>query len=777
MPCDKIQAMRHFACVLLSLCLCLATRAAAAQDADIEFFEKKIRPALVIHCYACHSHDAKKHRGGLYLDSREGLLTGGASGPAIVPGKPGASLLIKAVRHTAGELKMPKDGKLAPEIVTDLVKWVAMGAPDPRLAVARPTRKRDEIDIEAGRKFWAFQPPKLPALPAVQDAAWAEGVIDRLILAKLESAGVRPVAEADRPTLIRRAYYALIGLPPTPAQMAAFLNDGAPDAFARVIDGLLASPHFGERWGRHWLDVARFSESSGGGRTLLFKEAWRYRDYVVRSFNQDKPYDRFLIEQIAGDLLPYLTPEQRHDFLVATGFLTLGPTNYERQDKPTLEMDVIDEQLDTIGKSMLGMTIGCARCHDHKFDPIPTKDYYALAGIFKSTKTLIHDNVSRWIEKPLPLPPALSAQGKAHDATVAALKKQIAAARANKLPTSLKELEAQLKQVQATAPYRPVAMTVEDADRVADCRVCVRGNVHTRGETVKRGFLQVATIGVPPAIPAGESGRRQLGQWIASKDNPLTARVMANRVWHHLFGAGLVHTVDNFGNTGERPSHPELLDYLALRFVEQGWSVKKLIREVMLSRTYRLSSGANPQAAAIDPDNRLIARMNRRRLDAEAIRDTMLAVAGKLDRTSGGPTVKPGTKAERDYVFDDARRSVYTPVFRNRLPELFEAFDFPDPNMVLGKRNVSTVSPQALFLMNSPFVMAQARAAAQQALAWPGTDATRLRTAYRTALGRPPTPRERELAIQYLQATPDRLAGWAQLYQVLFACVDFRYVN
>jgi Protein of unknown function (DUF1553)/Protein of unknown function (DUF1549)/Planctomycete cytochrome C len=771
--------MRQLACCLLSLTLCLMGRTVAAQEVGTEFFEKKIRPVLIEHCYKCHSHQAKRPnpRGGLYLDSKAGMLEGGATGPAIVPGKPNESLLILAVRHTAGELKMPKNGKLAPEIVTDLEKWVAMGAPDPRVATAKPERKRDEIDIEEGRKFWAFQPPKRPNLPAVRDAAWADGTIDRLILAGLEEKDVRPVADADRPTLIRRAYYSLIGLPPTPEEVDAFVKDPSPDAFARVVDGLLASPHFGERWGRHWLDVARFSESSGGGRTLLFKEAWRYRDYVIRSFNLDKPYDQFLMEQVAGDLLPYLTPEQRYDFLVATGYLTLGPTNYERQDKPTLEMDVIDEQLDTIGKSMLGMTIGCARCHDHKFDPIPTKDYYALAGIFKSTRTLIHDNVSRWVEQLLPLPPALEAPCKLHDAAVATLTKQIDLARKAKPATAVKELETQLKQLQAAAPNRPMAMTVAEAEKTGDFHVCVRGDVRSKGAMVKRGFLQVATVGTPPAIAPGESGRRQLALWIASRDNPLTARVMANRVWHHLFGAGLVRTVDNFGSTGERPSHPELLDYLALRFVEQGWSVKKLIREIMLSRAYRLSSGPNPQAAAIDPDNRLVWRMNRRRLDAEALRDTMLVVAGKLDRSGGGPSVKPGTKAERDYVFDDVRRSVYTPIFRNRLLELFEAFDFPDPNTVLGKRNVSTVATQALYLMNSPFVLAQARAAAQKALAQQGVDSDRLDTAYRTAIGRLPTPRERELAIAYLRQTPERVAGWERLFQVLFACVDFRYLE
>ncbi len=759
---------------------------AVGQDAGITFFETKVRPVLVEHCYSCHSHQAKKHRGGLYLDSKAGLLEGGDSGPAIVPGKAADSLLIKAMRHTAGDVKMPPDRKLSADVIADLEKWIALGAPDPRTGAPGKVVGRG-IDIEEGRKFWAFQPPKLPAVPAVSDAAWPEGTIDCFLLAALEAKDVRPVEDADRPTLIRRAYYALTGLPPSPADIDAFVQDDSPDAFARVVDRLLASPHFGERWGRHWLDLARYSESSGGGRSLLFKEAWRYRDYVITSFNLDRPYDRFIVEQIAGDLLPYFTPEQRRDFLVATGFLTLGPTNYERQDKPTLEMDVIDEQIDAIGKSMLGMTVGCARCHDHKFDPIPTRDYYALAGIFKSTRTLIHDNVSRWVETPLPAAPAVERQVKQHAAAVDGLAKRVIEARKAKPGSAeLKRLEDELKRLRAAAPYRPMAMSVQDAEKVGDFYVCVRGVVSNRGEKVRRGFLQVATIGTPPAISEGESGRRQLAEWIASPANPLTARVMANRVWHHLFGAGLVRTVDNFGATGDRPSHPELLDYLAVRFVQQGWSVKKLIREIMLSHAYRLAAGSADAAvakhnAAIDPENRLVWRMNRRRLEAETIRDTMLLVAGKLDRAAGGPAVRKGTTAERDYVFDDVRRSVYTPVFRNRLMELFEVFDFADPNLVTGKRNVSTVSTQALFLLNSPWVMEQARAAARRTLAEPGPDAARLERAYRTALGRPPTPRERDLALMYLReaadAAADAAAGWERLYQVLFACVDFRYVN
>jgi hypothetical protein len=760
------------------LCLLVLAPTAAGQDAGLDFFEKRVRPVLVEHCYPCHSHQAKKHRGGLYLDSKAGILAGGDSGPAVVPGKPDQSLLIKALRHTAGELKMPPERALPPETVGGLEKWIAMGAPDPRNSLPSAADKHGPLDIAAGRHFWAYQPPRPQQQPTVKNAVWVEGIIDRFILARLEDKSVRPIEDADRATLIRRAYFAVIGLPPTPAQIDTFVNDRSPDAFARIIDGLLASPHFGEKWGRHWLDVARFSESSGGGRSLLFKEAWRYRDYVIASFNRDTPYDRFVIEQIAGDLLPYLTPEQRYDFLVATGFLALGPTNYERQDKPMLEMDVIDEQLDTIGKSMLGMTLGCARCHDHKFDPIPTADYYALAGIFKSTRTLIHDNVSRWLEQPLPMSPALEQQVAKSAAVVASLNKELAVARDRKAAaTELQRLEAEVKRAVASAPYRPMAMTVQEADKVGDFYVCVRGNVRNKGEEVMRGFLQVATDGSPAAIGPNESGRRQLAAWIASKDNPLTARVMANRIWHHLFGAGLVRTVDNFGSTGERPSHPELLDYLAIRFVEQGWSVKKLIREMMLSHTYRLSSAANPQAAAIDPENRLLSRMNRRRLDAEAIRDTMLLVAGNLDRTMGGPTVKAGTKAERDYVFDDVRRSVYTPVFRNRLLELFDVFDFPDPNLVLGRRNVSTAATQALYLMNSPFVMNQARAAARLALAVDAADDVRLDEAYRTTLGRLPTSPERELVFAYLAAAPDRLARREQMYQVLFASMDFRYVD
>jgi hypothetical protein len=961
--------------------VCLAAGSALAQDQGVDFFERKIRPVLTEHCYSCHSTEAKKQRGGLLLDAKAGLLTGGDTGPALVPHKPGESLLLKALRYTDPDLRMPPKGKLPDSVVADFEKWVAMGAPDPRTGTSR--KGGSDVSVEEGRKFWAFQPPKLHAPPKVKNEAWVYNDIDRFVLGKLEAKNVRPAPDADPGTLIRRLYFVLIGLPPTPEEIDQFTREYAgakpQAAVMKVVDRLLASPHFGERWGRHWLDVARFAESSGGGRSLMFKDAWRYRDYVIRAFNSDKPFTEFIREQLAGDLLQAKTPEERYWQLVATAFLLLGPHNYERQDKPILEMDIIDEQIDTMGKAFLGMTIGCARCHDHKFDPIPTRDYYALAGIFKSTKFIVHDNVSKWMTQPLPAEADLEQRIRKHEVAVAALKEQIKIAKqkagvalvpekgmpvavaalpgividdtqakkvgnwkhstfsnhfvgdgylyddrgfkeektltfqpdiaktgfyeirlsyvphtnratkvgvrvfhtdgdntvfvdqrqtppidgrwvplgryrleqgnqwfvmltteganghvvgdavqflldddedvkkpapkkaplsppvaaggkatGEKAPT-LQALEAQLKKLEQKAPQRPTAMAVAEGDKIGDFYVCIRGNVHNKGETVPRGFLQVATPLSPPLGKGGhggvpkltnkQSGRYELADWLASADNPLTARVFANRVWHHLFGAGIVRTMDNFGNTGELPSHPELLDHLAIRFMEEGWSVKKLIREIVLSHTFQQSSGHNghgngfakPQAADVDPENRLLWRYNRRRVDAETLRDGILAVSGQLDRAVYGDNIKKGTAVERDYQFEDTRRSVYTPIFRNRLLELFEVFDFPDPNIVAGRRNISTVPTQALYLMNSPFVMAQARRTAERLLETEEMDdARRLDVAYRNALGRLPTERERQIALAYLRAaetSEQRVAAWERLCQTLFACVDFRYVN
>jgi hypothetical protein len=583
----------------------------------------------------------------------------------------------------------------------------------------------------------------------------------------------------------------LIGLPPTIAEIDAFLADSSPDAYERVVDRLLASPHFGERWGRHWLDVARFAESSGGGRSLVFPDAWRYRDYVIAAFNDDKPLDAFLTEQIAGDLLPHESDAEQREHLIATAYLLLGAHNYEEQDKRALEMDVVDEQLDTIGRGLLGMTIACARCHDHRFDPIPTDDYYALAGILRSTNVLVHANVSNWATRELP---RTAAEQEAVAAFEADRNQQIAVVKKELKKTTdakrKKELNDKIKQLKKLKSPAPTAMAVEEAKEIGDCQICIRGSVRHRGPAVPRGMLQVALLDEPPPMPADHSGRLELAQWLASPQNPLTARVYVNRVWHYLFGAGLVRTLDNFGTTGETPSHPELLDGLAYRFMNDGWSTKRLVREITLSRAYRMSSTMNDAAATADPENRLLWRMNRRRLDAESLRDAMLMAAGKLDLQFGGPNIpaevlnksSATTPAEYGFEFTDTRRSVYTPAFRNRMHELFEVFDFADQNRAVGARSETTTAPQALLMLNSQFVMEQARAAAERALADRAlNDEERIERAFREMLGRKPTPAEHEIAMATVSdasaGKPEQQEAWERLFQALYACVDFRYLN
>ena len=911
---------------------------------QIEFFEKKIRPVLTEHCYACHSADAEKNKklkGSLFLDTREGLLKGGDSGPAIVPGKAAESLLVTTLHHAAGEVQMPPKGKLPDAVIADFEKWVNTGAPDPRIAAGGP-KKQVGMSIEAGRNFWSYRPVTAPAVPAVKNATWAASDIDRFILARLEAKNLTPAADADRATLCRRVHYDLTGLPPTPEDVDAFVRDTDSAAYEKLVDRLLTSPRFGERWGRHWLDVARYAESVTL-RGLIFKEAWRYRDYVIDSFNTDVPFDRFVREQVAGDLLPADTPAARRRQLIATTFLALGNTNLEEQDKKQLRMDVVDEQLDVVTKGFLGQTVTCARCHDHKFDPIPTKDYYALAGILRNAKAMEHANVSAWVEVPLPVEPAAESELKTHEAAVASLKGRIAAAKSKNAPKatggivaltdvpgividdvhakkvgdwthsthsnsyigtgyvhdgnagkgektitfqpeipasgryevrlayspgtsradnvpvhilsadgdstvtvdmkknpsvegryvslgefrfskngqgyvmisneetrghvtadavvflpadgemakasgtpvappaadSVKALEAELKRLQESGPARPKAMSVVEEKVIEDAKVHVRGSVHNLGEKASRGFLTVAAVGPVPTIPKGQSGRKELAEWIAADANPLTARVMANRTWHWLFGSGLVRTTDNFGTTGELPSDPALLDHLATTFVQDGWSIKKLVRRIVLSRTYRQSSAGDPVTVTADPENRLFGRANRRRLEAEAIRDTMLTVSGQLDPTPGGPTFPLTLAADYTYKANSNRRSVYLPVFRNALPEALEVFDFADSSTVTGRRNTSTVAPQSLFMMNHPFVLEQSQQAAARLLAEKlPDDATRVTRAYRLALGRPPTDGEKAVARRFLGGrSGDPKEAWAAVFHALFASADFRYVD
>jgi hypothetical protein len=925
-----------------------------ASSKEIEFFESRIRPVLVEHCYKCHSDEAakaKKLRGGLRLDTRDGLLKGGDSGPAIVPGRRDAGTLLDSLR-SAGDTKMPPSGKLPDTVIADFEKWIASGAADPRGGTDVAKSKSNDA---GGSRHWSYQPPRRHDLPKLLRGDWAKDRIDHFILSRLEGAKIPPAADAEPGTLIRLLTFDLIGLPPTPEEIAEFEKSAAVDldaAMERTVDRLLQSPRFGERWARHWLDIVRYGESLTL-RGFVLPEAWRYRDYVIESFNADVPLDRFVREQIAGDLLDAATSADKRRGIIAATFLALGNNNLEEQDNNQLRMDAIDEQIDTIGRAFLGQSIGCARCHDHKFDPIPTRDYYAVAGIFQNVQLFDKGTggVGKWIETPLPSLSGNEDDLRKHEADLAELNRQIdelksriakndpnagkrnnvidisslpgvvvddaqamkvgawvhstvvkpyvgggylhddnksrgektltfeatlpksgkyevrlaytpGENRATQTPVtvfseegektiavnerltppidglfvslgqyrfeksgqcyvmvsnagvdgyviadavvfipveklsetakserpitkavdrdaeSLRSLESRLKQMQAAGPRREKALGFREVKTMSDARVHIRGSVKNLGELVPRGVLKAVAVGPVPTIPTNESGRRQLAQWIASGDNPLTARVLANRFWTWMFGQGIVRTVDNFGTTGDAPTHPELLDDLAHRLVDGGWSAKKLIRTMALSRTYR-QAAANPAAIA-DPDNRLWSHMNRRRLDAECIRDAMLAVSGQLKLDTPGPAAKVET--DYNYILPSLARSVYLPVFRNSIPEFLAAFDFADPSVSTGQRNVSSVATQALFLMNSPFVIEQSRKGAVRLLEAQGLDdAGRIDLAYRRALGRPPTVAERRIAEDFVREAGDnraaREAAWARFTQALFASVEFRFVH
>jgi len=790
--------------------------------AQVEFFERKIRPVLVNECYQCHSAKSDKVKGGLLLDSKAATRKGGDTGPAVVPRNLKESLLIEAVRWHNDDLQMPPKKKLSAQIVADLERWVMMGAPDPRSAQGAAAIKR-EIDIEAGKEFWAFQPVKDTA-PAIKDKAWPRTNIDRYLLAGLEAKGLKPVADADRRTLIRRAYYDLIGLPPAPEVVEDFLADKSPKAFEKVVDKLLASSHFGERWGRHWLDVARYAESNGMERNAAFPHAWRYRDYVIDAFNADKPFNEFIKEQVAGDLLPGQTTDARR---IATGFLAMGPKSLNNRNAQEFKMDLVDEQLDVTTRAFMAITVACARCHDHKFDPIPTADYYSMAGIFTSTQTLfggatgggirhqtklIELQEGRATKKP-------EAQPKAENpaAKIAALQKRqrALAAERKKLQQQLKgkakanprfkeiqketrELAKQLQALRRKAGNNrnaggkqsgPLAMGAIEG-RPADIKVHIRGNVATQGKLTQRGFPQVFDFAGAKINPT-QSGRLQLADWIAHRDNPLTARVFANRAWHHLFGRGIVRTVDNFGSTGERPSNPALLDHLAARFIAHNWSVKKLVREIVLSRAYQTASSHSTANAKLDPDNTLFWKMNQRRLDAESMRDGMLATAGQLNPSPyrGSVLTQVGAvnlgrslqNLQRLQDTEFAYRSVYLPVARQAVPEVLKTFDFAEPSIIVGRREITTVPTQALFLLNSKFVTSQAAAMAARVLK-AGSEKDRVSLAFQLAFARPATANEQARTTAFLaecnaEGKDAELKAWTTVCQALLASAEFRYLN
>lgn len=937
----------------------------AADDEGFRFFESKIRPVLIQHCYECHSQGSTSPKGNLRLDSASSVLEGGDSGPAIAPGRPEESLLLDALRYESVE--MPPAGKLPDDVIKDFETWIAMGAPDPRTDEGTPAVARTgEVDIEQGRRFWSFQPVETHVVPAVQGADWARNWIDHFVLKRLDDAGLTPGATADRSTLLRRIAYDLTGLPPAEEDIDRLRESADPESIASYVDALLESPRFGEHWGRHWLDVARYADSNGGDFNATFHEAWRYRNYIIDAYNQDRPFRELIIEQVAGDLLPYQGDEQRTRQLVATGFLMLGAKMLSERDKEKLRMDVVDEQVSVVGSAFLGMTLGCARCHDHKFDPVPTKDYYALAGIFRSTKTLdgeIQKYVSNWVRQPLPIKPehaqALEKFAAEEKALKAALKQAednlkgietsnslaaelkrgtivddaqaevvgqwkastfskeyigagyihddkmdkgqkrvtfrtmlpkdgeyevrisypgntgrdvavpvtvihadgtqtlsvnqektapieklllplgkfrfradqaaevaisnegttgyviadavqfIAADEAAspgggagdelkmRLADAKKEVErlkADLKALQQQAPPpAPVALAVNDEKSVGDSNICIRGEPRNLGPKVPRGFLSVASLPDTPEIGPDESGRLALAHWLADDRNPLTARVYVNRVWHYLMGVGLVRSVDNFGVLGERPTHPELLDQLAVEFMAHNWSTKWLVREIVLSHVYQLDSRHEEQRWSVDPENRLLWRANRKRLSAEAIRDTMLQASGTLE--SGGsesPVAELGTLVTENRADDtgyqqksSGRRTLYEPVIRNELPSLMRVFDFADPDFVTGSRSETNVPSQALWMLNGPFVAAHAKTVAERLLSRSlSTDTERITHLFLMTVGRPPTEQESTQALAFLNQSgtapesPQRqLEVWSDLAHAVFACSGFRMLD
>lgn len=776
-----------------------------------QFFEAKIRPVLITHCGKCHASAAETPRGGLRLDSREGLRLGGDSGPAVVPGRPDESLLLRAIRYRDEDLQMPPKGKLPDAVVADFEAWIGMGAPDPRTGPAPSPAGRPSNDLAKAREFWSFRPPKKSAPPPVKRTEWPRGDIDRFLLAALEARGLAPVVDADRPRLLRRVTFDLTGLPPTPEELDAFLDDGSPGAFAKVVDRLLASPRFGERWGRHWLDVARYAESSGK-TNFSYPQAWRYRDWAIASFNADTPYDRFVREQIAGDLLPAAGDRERADQIVATGFLALGSKAHDAENRGQFVLDVVDEQIEATTRAFLGLTVACARCHDHKMDPIPQRDYYALSGIFRSTQTCSgtlagvfpNFNASPLVELPpgANVPPAVPAltpgQRAAMEERLAALVRERDAIppgeanrdRLRRANSMLATLRHRLLIDRPGGSPRAFAMGVRERDEVVDSPLYVRGELDQPGEVVPRGLVRVLCDDSSAAVSRG-SGRRELAEWLASPSNPLTARVMVNRVWLHLFGRGLVSTPDNFGTAGARPSHPELLDTLAVDFMDGGWSVKGLIRRIVLSRAYGLDSAHDPRNFEADPDNALVWRMSKRRLEAEAVRDALLFVGGRL---AGEPVVGSAvSRMGEGLAFfvrvegqdaSDTHRSVYLPVVRDRVPESLALFDFADPSLVTGERATTTGPAQALYFLNGPLVIRQAEALADRVCEVEADDARRIDRAYRLALARGPTAAERGRALAFLRdfaartkgADPTR-AAWSAFCQALLAGAEFRYLD
>jgi hypothetical protein len=778
------------------------SRSAKMGSEGVEFFEKRIRPVLVEHCFECHSAGANKSKGGLRLDSKQAAYAGGDSGPVIVPGRPAESLLIDAVEFGGEFVDMPPSGKLPDRVIADFRTWVVLGAPMPDDRTpdggqpAGSLQPRKTVDIEAGRSFWSFQPVSRQPLPGVSNADWPQRRLDWFVLARLDEQQLAPDSPADRRTLLRRLYLDLIGLPPTPDDVDAFAADASPDAVEVVIDRLLSSPHYGERWGRHWLDVARYAEDNPTGESTCQPPPfpWPYRDWVIRVLNDDLPYDEFVRRQLAADLMD-LPPGE----VAATGFLGLSPV-YHKEPKLSGEVvrvivaDEWDERLDTVTRGFLGLTLACARCHDHKFDPLTMRDYYALAGVMAST---------RLVEWPLVRTSLADAEALTEtreaivdfNLRVSYAKAMRKAAEIEKQPTEpFEKLAEQHQKTLDDWKTRklfdgPIANVVRDAGvwvddhdpdwtnmvyRAGEPRnlpVFVRGNPNNPGEIVPRRFLEVFSTG--PARPFQHgSGRLELADAIVTDAAPLTARVVVNRVWGWHFGQPLVRTPGNFGALGERPSHPELLDDLAARFIDSGWSLKWLHREILLSATWQQSSRIRAsRPTEVDPDNRLLWRMNRRRLEPEVWRDAVLSTSGQLDR-------RMFDKSDKLDEAKNYRRTVYGTITRQNPADVLRLFDFPDAKRHADQRTLTTSPLQQLYLLNGPFLQ---QAAEHVVTRQPGdsTDSSDARTdsvrqLFRTILLREPVASELDASLNLIGDEPTK-QSWQLLAHSLLATNEFLY--
>lgn len=834
----KFAASLSLSTALLTLPLIAQEMSMMAQPSDeqIQFFEKKIRPALVKHCNKCHSEDGDKIKGGLVLDTRESSRIGGDSGPAVVPFDLNESLLYTAITYEDSSLEMPPKYKLDADVIADFKTWIEMGAPDPREPKGdkAPQHYTNTIDIEEGRNHWAYQPPVKPDTPNPANADWGKNPIDAFIAAAREKADLSPAPDADPYTLLRRLSFDLTGLPPDPEDIAPFVaafRENPDKAISEAANRMIDSPQFGERFGRRWLDVARYAESSGKEINATFPHAWRYRDYVIEAFNADKPFDEFVTEQLAGDLLKAQSDADRTENLVATGFLAIGTKGLNEQNARQFRFDLVDEQIDTTTQAFLATTVACARCHDHKFDPIPMSDYYSMAGIFLSSDALYGtaDGLqSRHSTELIELPMTENVGGE--DKSLAEMidfEFELATMRErlDELSTEARNLrrsgdaegatrlriqtlgvrnrisfaEQTLETFSDVGTRKALAMGMQDREEPFDSQILIRGEEDNPAEErAPRGFIQVIHTADEEEIPADQSGRLQMAQWITSPENPVTSRVFVNRVWSWLFGEGIVSTVDNFGTTGEAPSHPELLDYLAIRFVELNWSTKDLVREIVTSRTYRMSSEYSESEFTKDPDNRLLWRANKRRLDAESLRDAALAVSGRLDlsRPDGslvseaGPGFVGRNVSESQINAETVNRSVYLPIVRSLLPESLALFDFADPSLISGKREITTVPSQALYMMNSDFVIENAESMASllyKEMELRGPELAR--TAFERAYSRPPTKEEGEETLTYVKKflTAAKESGMAPedagqlalttFCQSLISSAEFRYLN